>query len=200
MAKFYFRHAVMNSGKSLALLQVNHNYTSVGKKTILFSHVFDNRFGNNVIASRLGVQAESIPVDENLNIYKYVENIVNSGEIISCILCDEVQFYTEQQIEELSDVVDFLKIPVICYGLKLSAFGKLFDASKRIIELADEIEEIRHVCWCGKRANMILRHDDNGQVIKSGNLVDVGAESKYKSVCRKHWKQGLYENNENSII
>lgn len=200
MAKFYFRHAVMNSGKSLALLQVNHNYTSVGKKTILFSHVVDNRFGNNVIASRLGVQAESIPVDENLNIYKYVENIVNSGEIISCILCDEVQFYTEQQIEELSDVVDFLKIPVICYGLKLSAFGKLFDASKRIIELADEIEEIRHVCWCGKRANMILRHDDNGLVIKSGNLVDVGAESKYKSVCRKHWKQGLYENNENSII
>lgn len=200
MAKFYFRHAVMNSGKSLALLQVNHNYISVGKKTILFSHVFDNRFGNNVIASRLGVQAESIPVDEDLNIYKHVEDIVNSGEIISCILCDEVQFYTEKQIEELSDVVDFLKIPVICYGLKLSAFGKLFDASKRLIELADEIEEIRHVCWCGKRANMILRHDDSGNVIKSGNLVDVGAESKYKSVCRKHWKQGLYENNENSII
>ncbi len=193
MSKLYFRHAVMNSGKSLALLQVNHNYTSLGKKTILFSHALDNRFGENVIASRLGVQANSVPVTNEFNLFSYVQDIVNSGEKISCILCDEVQFYTDEQILQLSDIVDYLDIPVICYGLKLSAFGELFGAAKRLIELADEIEELRHVCWCGKRANMIIRHDENGIVQKTGNLVDVGAESKYRSVCRKHWKEGIYE-------
>lgn len=196
MAKLYFRHAVMNSGKSLALLQVNHNYVSIGKKTILFSHPFDNRFGENVIASRLGVQAPSITVLKDSNLFDIVKRELNFGEKIACILCDEVQFYTVTQIEQLSDIVDYLKIPVICYGLKLSAFGELFDASKRLVELSDEIEEIRHVCWCGKRANMIIRHNENGEVLKSGDLVDVGSESKYKSVCRLHWKQGIYTNPE----
>lgn len=193
MAKLYFRHAVMNSGKSLALLQVNHNYTSLGKKTVLFSHVFDNRFGENVIASRLGVQANSIPVHNDLNLFEYVKDLVENNTTIDCILCDEVQFYTDKQIEELSDIVDYLNIPVICYGLKLSAFGELFGAAKRLIELADEIEELRHICWCGKRAIMILKHDENGLVQKSGELVDVGAESKYSSVCRLHWKLGQFQ-------
>lgn len=193
MAKLYFRHAVMNSGKSLALLQVNHNYVSVGKKTILFSHKLDNRFGENIIASRLGVSADSISVVEDLNLFEVVEKEVTSGNVISCVLCDEVQFYTDEQILQLSDIVDFLNIPVICYGLKVSAFGELFGAAKRLLELADEIEELRHVCWCGKRANMILKHDGDGNVIKSGALVEVGSESKYQSVCRKHWKQGLFQ-------
>lgn len=193
MAKLYFRHAVMNSGKSLALLQVNHNYVSIGKKTVLFSHSLDNRFGENVIASRLGVQAESVPVNSDLNLFDYIKKIIDQGVVISCVLCDEVQFYSNKQIEELSDIVDFLDIPVICYGLKLSAFGELFEASKRLVELADEIEELRHVCWCGKRANMILRHDENGIVQKTGDLVEVGAESKYQSVCRRHWKEGIYK-------
>jgi len=195
MAKLYFRHAVMNSGKSLALLQVNHNYVSIGKKTILFSHKLDDRFGENVIASRLGVSADSISVYEQLNLFDCVKSEIDKGNIIACVLCDEVQFYTNSQIEQLSDIVDFLGVPVICYGLKLSAFGELFGAAKRLIELADEIEELRHVCWCGKRANMILRHDDEGVVIKSGTLVEVGAESMYRSVCRKHWKLGIYEDN-----
>jgi len=193
MSKLYFRHAVMNSGKSLALLQVNHNYVSVGKKTVLFSHFLDNRFGESVIASRLGVQADSVPVRPELNLFNYIKSIVDAGNKISCILCDEVQFYSIEQIEQLSDIVDYLDIPVICYGLKISAFGILFDASKRLIELADEIEELRHVCWCGKRANMILKHDANGNILKSGNLVEVGAEDNYTSVCRKHWKEGLYK-------
>lgn len=183
----------MNSGKSLALLQVNDNYVSVGKKTTLFSHKLDDRFGENVIASRLGVSAECISVTDSINLFKTVEEQVNNGEAIACVLCDEVQFYTVEQIDQLSDIVDFLRIPVIAYGLKLSAFGELFDASKRLIELADEMDELRHVCWCGKRANMILRHDADGNVVKSGALVEVGAESMYRSVCRKHWKLGIYE-------
>lgn len=193
MAKLYFRHAVMNSGKSLALLQVNHNYVSIGKKTVLFSHKLDDRFGENVIASRLGVSADSVSVFEDLNLFEHVKSRIAAGEPIACVLCDEVQFYTDLQIEQLSDIVDFLNVPVICYGLKLSAFGELFGAAKRLIELADEIEELKHVCWCAKRATMIIRHDEHGNVIKSGNLVDVGAESKYRSVCRKHWKLGIYE-------
>lgn len=193
MAKLYFRHAVMNSGKSLALLQVNHNYTSIDEKTLLFSHALDTRFGNNVIASRLGVHSDSISVTPELNLFDHVKSIVDSGEELICVLCDEVQFYTEEQIVQLSDIVDFLDIVVICYGLKISAFGELFPASKKLLELADKIEELKHVCWCTKKANMILKYDTNGVVQKSGQLVEIGAESKYSSVCRKHWKLGMYK-------
>lgn len=183
----------MNSGKSIALLMVHHNYASKGRGTVLFSHKIDTRFGESVIASRLGMSAPSIAIDGSVNLFEMVKAEVEAGEDVACVLCDEVQFYTVEQIDQLSDIVDFLRIPVIAYGLKISAFGELFDASKRLIELADEMEDLRHVCWCSKRANMILRHDSDGNVVKSGALVEVGAESMYRSVCRKHWKLGIYE-------
>lgn len=192
MAKLYFRHAVMNSGKSLALLQVNHNYVSEGRETVLFSHQIDNRFGNGVIASRLGVSAPSISINDTINLFDIVAAKVATGMDLACVLCDESQFYTPEQIDQLSDVVDELNIPVICYGLKNNFKGELFPASKRLIELADTIESIDQVCWCGSKARMVLKFNpETSEVVRDGGNVDVGAESKYRSVCRKHWKLGM---------
>lgn len=192
MAKLYFRHAVMNSGKSLALLQVNHNYISEGRGTVLFSHQIDQRFGESVIASRLGVSAPSIAINETVNLFEIIKAKVEAGEDIACVLCDEVQFYSEEQIYELSEIVDELNIPVICYGLKSTYQGELFAASKRLIELADVIESLDQVCWCGCKARMILKYSSvDGSIIREGDIVEVGAESLYRSVCRKHWKLGM---------
>lgn len=195
MAKLYFRYAVMNSGKSLALLQVNHNYVTEGRETVLFSHEIDKRFGESVIASRIAgasIQAPSISVNDSINLYDVVAQQVEAGKDVACVLCDESQFYTPEQIDQLSDVVDVLNIPVICYGLKNSFKGELFPASKRLVELADEIESIDQVCWCGCKARMNLKfNSETGEVIRAGGDVEVGAESKYRSVCRKHWKLGL---------
>lgn len=195
MAKLYFRHAVMNSGKSLALLQVNHNYVSEGRDTVLFSHEIDQRFGAGVIASRIAgasIQAPSISINSEINLFDIVSEKVEAGQDIACVLCDEVQFYNPEQIDQLSDIVDVLNIPVICYGLKNTFKGELFEASKRLIELADEIESLDQVCWCGCKARMILKfNSETNEIIRDGDAVEVGAESKYRSVCRKHWKLGL---------
>lgn len=193
-AKLYFRHAVMNSGKSLALLQVNHNYVTEGRSTVLFSHELDNRFGESVIASRIAggtVSAPSISINHSVNLFDILSEKVQAGQEIACVLCDEVQFYSVEQIDQLSDIVDVLNIPVICYGLKNNFKGKLFDASKRLLELADKIESLEQVCWCGCKARMTLKYNsETGKVIKDGQEIEVGAESKYRSVCRKHWKLG----------
>lgn len=192
MAKFYFRHAVMNAGKSIALLQVHHNYASEGRGTVLFSHKIDTRFGESVIASRLGMSAPSIAIDGSANLFEIVKAKVDAGEDIACVLCDEVQFYSVEQIEQLSDVADLLDIPVICYGLKSTFKGELFEATKRLVELVDIMEEIDHVCWCGSKARMILKfNSETKEIIREGYEVEVGAESKYRSVCRKHWKLGM---------
>jgi thymidine kinase len=194
MAKLYFRNAVMNSGKSLALLQVNHNYVTEGRGTVLFSHEIDNRFGDSVIASRIAggvVSAPSISINHLVNLFDIVSEKVEAGQDVACVLCDEVQFYSPEQIVQLSDIVDVLNIPVICYGLKSNFKGELFEASKRLIELADVIESLDQVCWCGSKARMILKYNsETGSVIREGAEIEVGAESKYRSVCRKHWKLG----------
>lgn len=193
-AKLYFRNAVMNSGKSLALLQVNHNYVTEGRGTVLFSHEIDNRFGESVIASRIAggtVSAPSIAINHSVNLFDVVNSKVQAGEDVACVLCDEVQFYSPEQIDQLSDIVDELNIPVICYGLKNNFKGELFDASKRLVEMADVIESLDQVCWCGCKARMTLKYNaETGEVIRDGAEIEVGAESKYRSVCRKHWKLG----------
>jgi len=193
--KLTFNHAVMNSGKSLSLLIANDNYVKRGQHTVLFSHSVDTRFGEGVIASRLGVKAPSISVNDSVNIFEIIKAKVEAGEVIAHIYCDEVQFYTPEQIEQLSDVVDFLNIGVDCYGLRTNFKGELFPGSKRLIEIADKIEALPHICWCGVKATMNARFNaETGEILRDGAEVVVGAETSYVSVCRKHWKQGLLHN------
>jgi len=191
MAKLEFRYAVMNSGKSLNLLGVNHNYVSIGRKTVLFSHSFDNRFGESVIASRIGASAPSISITEETNLFDIVKAKVESGEDVACVLTDETQFYTSAQIHQLGDIVDELDIPVIAYGLKTNFQGELFEASKTLLEIADKIEGLKQVCHCGRGATMVLKFNPvDFSVIRSGEIIEIGAEASYVSVCRKHFKAG----------
>lgn len=190
MSKLIYTYAVMNSGKSNALLQANYNYTSEGHNTVLISHKIDNRFGIGVIASRIGLQAPCHSIDENTNILKIIEAEISRLGEISCVFVDEVQFYTEKQIEQLTEIVDDLNIPVMAYGLKTDFKGNLFEGSSKILAVADEIRMLKQVCHCGKQSNMILRYGPKGEIQKDGESIAVGAESMYRSVCRKHWKQG----------
>lgn len=191
MSKLIFTHAVMNSGKSLSLLQVNHNYTSDGENTVLLSHKIDNRYGESVIASRLGMQAPCIAISEADNLYDIIINEKKKKGSLACVLADEIQFYTPEQIWQLADIVDELKIPVMCYGLKNNFKGELFNETiQTLLALADSIRELKQVCHCGKKATMILQYDENGNVTKIGQSINVGAESMYRSVCRRHWKEG----------
>lgn len=190
MAKLEFRCAVMNSGKSLNLLGVHHNYISIGRETVLFSHSMDNRFGESVIASRAGLSAPSIAIGHDTNLFEVVKASVEAGKDVACVLCDEAQFYTVEQIYQLSEIVDELQIPVIAYGLKTDFKGELFPASQRLLELADKIEPLKQVCHCGSSATMVLKFNKDGTVIRDGEIIEIGAESRYVSVCRKHWKLG----------
>lgn len=190
MSKLIFTHAVMNSGKSVSLLQANYNYTSEDKKTILLSHKIDNRFGESVIASRLGLSEPCISIDEDTNIYDLVSQQLSLHGHIDCILADEVQFYTTEQIIQLSDVVDYFDITVMCYGLKTNFKGELFDSIAKLLALTTDIRELKQVCHCTAKANMVLRYDNQGNIQRDGSSIVVGSESLYRSVCRKHWKDG----------
>ena len=189
MAKFRFYYSVMNAGKSVHLLQVNHNYRYQGRDTILLTHSTDNRFGTGLIKSRMGIEAEALSVSEDFNIFEHVKSMVeDKTKDIACVLVDESQFFSRKHIEQLSDVVDFLNVPVMCYGLRTNSNGTLFEGSKALFELADEVEEISQVCFCGSKARMVLKFTQDGRVTKNGKIIDVGAEEKYISVCRYHWK------------
>lgn len=190
MSKLIFTHAVMNSGKSVSLLQANYNYINEDKKTILLSHKIDNRFGEGVIASRLGLCSPCVSIDENTNIYEYVLSQLHEQGEIDCIFADEVQFYTVDQIMQLSDVVDDFDITVMCYGLKTNFKGELFDSIARLLAITTDIRELKQVCHCTKKANMVLRYDSQGNIQRGGSSIVVGSESLYRSVCRKHWKDG----------
>ena len=190
MAKLHFNYSVMNAGKSTHLLSARYNYIQNGSNVMTFTSSLDNRSGVGVVSSRIGVQADAIALGEKDNIYSIVE-IESKKNPIHAVLVDEVQFMTEKQITEMSDIVDYLSIPVMAYGLKNNAQGKLFGPSViDLLALANECNEIKQVCHCGSKATMILKYDNNGRAIREGDVVEIGDESKYVSVCRLHWKSG----------
>lgn len=190
MAKLHFLFSVMNAGKSAHLLQVNHNYSANMGNVALFTSVVDDRFGRGKITSRMGVEAEADALDTSDDVFRIVAS-KHAECPITAVLIDEVQFLSPDQIRQLARIVDDLNIPVMAYGLKNNAFGELFsDAIATLLALADQIHEIKQLCHCGRKATMMLRYDGTGSVIKSGTVVEVGAEDRYVSVCRAHWNAG----------
>jgi thymidine kinase len=182
MPKLYFRYGTMNSSKTANLLMVYHNYKVKEKKILLIKPKLDDRFGSEYISSRVGIQEKAdLIVDESYNLLSF-----DHYHLYSCILVDECQFLTEIQIEQLRKITNTL--PVICYGLKTDFTTKLFPASKRLIELADSIEEIKTICsFCDKKAIITLKHN-NGIIIRSGETqIDLGVEDKYMSCCWSCW-------------
>lgn len=185
MAKLYFRYGAMGSGKTIDLLKVAYNYEERDQNVLIFTSSLDDRYGVGKITTRVGLQREAIILSREFDIYEYVKNI---NQQISCILVDESNFLTKKQVYELSDIVDFLDIPVICYGLRSDFRQNFFEGSGPLMEIADKIEEIKTICECGNKATVNMRFVD-GKAITDGEQVLIGGNESYKSVCRKCYKK-----------
>ena len=186
MAKLYFNYSSMNAGKSTMLLQANHNYIERGMKPRIYTSDLDNRFGEGEIVSRIGLKAKSNIFTSKTNIYKDILNFLNNS-IIDCVLIDEAQFLTQNQVIQLGKVVDELDIPVLAFGIRTDFQGNLFEGSKYLLAWADNLKEIKTVCHCGRKATMVLRLNARGEVVSDGSQIEIGGEEKYVSVCRKHF-------------
>ena len=188
MAKLYFNYSSMNAGKSTMLLQANHNYIEKGMQPEIYTSNLDKRFGESEIVSRIGLKSKSNLFDIKTNIYKEILN-KNDKKEIDCVLIDEAQFLTKNQVKQLGDIVDLLDIPVLTFGIRTDFQGNLFEGSKYLLAWADNLKEIKTVCHCGRKATMVLRLNEYGQITEDGNQIDIGGEEKYVSVCRKHFKE-----------
>ncbi|MEZ5801301.1 MAG: thymidine kinase [Nitratireductor sp.] len=186
MAKLYFSYSAMNAGKSTLLLQASYNYEERGMRTLLMTSSFDDRVGKGVIASRIGLKREAELFNPGLDLFEFLRAKSSQGRI-DCAFVDEAQFLSEEQVWQLGRVADELKIPVMCYGLRTDFQGKLFPGSKALLALADDLREIRTICWCGKKATMVVRLDGEGAIIEDGEQIVIGGEDSYVSLCRKHW-------------
>jgi thymidine kinase len=186
MAKLYFNYSSMNAGKSTALLQADHNYRERGMSTILFTSAKDERYGKNEIVSRIGIKAPATYFFENTNIFEDVlkesqENNTN------CVLIDEAQFLSKDQVFQLGRVVDELNIPVLTFGIRTDFKGELFEGSQYLLAWADNIKEIKTVCHCGGKATMVVRINSNGAIVSEGSQIEVGGNESYIPLCRKHF-------------
>jgi thymidine kinase len=187
MAKLYFNYSAMNAGKSTVLLQASHNYIERGMTTFLLTARLDDRAGEGVIASRIGIAADAGRFDGDDDLLEMVKQR-QQDQNLHCVLVDEAQFLTEDQVWQLAAVADDLGIPVMCYGLRTDFQGKLFPGSSALLSIADDLREIRTICWCGKKATMVVRLGADGQPLDDGDQVDIGGNDKYISLCRHHWK------------
>ena len=190
MAKVYFTYSAMNAGKSTLLLQASYNYVERGMKTLLYTAALDNRTQVGEVSSRIGLKAEAFTFESDTDLFSHItlQYDVESGDNKpDCIFFDEAQFLTDDQVWQLCRVADDLRIPIMCYGLRTDFQGNLFPGSQRLLALADELREARTICWCGRKASMVVRIDHEGQVIDEGAQVVIGGEEAYVSLCRKHW-------------
>ncbi|KAI3654225.1 hypothetical protein MP228_000944 [Amoeboaphelidium protococcarum] len=193
MAKLFFYYSSMNAGKTTTLLQSSFNYNERGMKTLLFAPVIDDRYGVGKITSRIGLQQEAIAFEINFNFYQFVQDAdAQTNDRYSCILVDEAQFLTKDQVLQLSDIVDILGIPVLCYGLRSDFRGEPFEGSAYLLSIADTLSEIKTICHCGRKAtfNARVTIDENGEekMVLTGDQILCGGNSVYKSLCRRHWK------------
>ena len=188
MAKLYFYYGAMNSSKTANALMTHFNYEEVGQRALLCKTETDTRDGKRIIRSRIGLEKECILLNElqqmsDEEIKKY-----------DCVIVDEVQFATKEQIDFLSDIVDFMEVPVVCYGLRTDFQNNLFPGSERLIAIADTIQEIKTVCWCGRKAICNARFSSTG-IVQDGEQVVLGANDRYVALCRKHYKLGALRPN-----
>ncbi|MFN7101932.1 MAG: thymidine kinase [Pseudorhizobium sp.] len=190
MAKLYFNYASMNAGKSTLLLQASYNYHERGMRTVILTAAVDSRAGVGRVASRIGLQADAIPFRETDDLFALVEEL-HRGEPVACVFIDEAQFLAPEQVWQLARLADRCGIPVMAYGLRTDFQGKLFPGSQELLAIADELREVRTICFCGRKATMVARLDENGNVMREGAQVDVGGNEKYVSFCRRHWEDKI---------
>jgi len=193
MAQLFFRYGAMNSGKTIEILKVAHNYEEQGKGVLIFTSGIDTRDETGYISSRIGLKREAIPIYEETDIYQIVKN---QNKRIYCVLIDESQFLQKKHVYDCAKVVDELNIPVIAFGLKNDFRNEMFEGTKHLVLLADKMEEMKTICWfCPKKASMNLRYVDKKPVY-SGEQIQIGGNEAYYPVCRKHYFNPPIDENE----
>ncbi|HEY0614502.1 MAG TPA: thymidine kinase [Candidatus Elarobacter sp.] len=179
MAKMYFRYSAMNAGKSTALLQVAHNYEEHGRKVVIFTAEIDDRYGVGYVTSRLGPKRKSLTYDASVDFIRHLAD----GANVSCVLVDEAQFLTPDQVRQLHRIAHVTGVPVICYGIRSDFLGEPFPGASYLLTLADSIEEIKTICPCGKKATMNVRIDDEGNRITAGEQIAIEGAHRYVQLC-----------------
>lgn len=187
MAKLYFYYSTMNAGKSTTLLQSSFNYRERGMNTLLLTAALDDRFGEGKVSSRIGLSQEADLFGASDDLFVHISNKHKEQEI-HCVLVDESQFLSKQQVWQLSEVCDKLGIPVLCYGIRTDFQGQLFVGSQWLLAWADVLVELKTICHCGNKANMVVRVDEQGNAIQEGSQVEIGGNDRYVSLCRQHFK------------
>ena len=190
MAKLYFHYSTMNAGKSTVLLQAAHNYQEMGMDSLLITANLDNRAGLGRIASRIGIGKDAETFDAATDLYQMIETQQKTRDF-ACVFIDEAQFLTKPQVWQLARAVDDLNVPVMCYGLRVDFRGELFPGSAALLAWADEMREVRTICFCGKKATMVVRNGPDGKPLREGAQVQIGGNETYVSLCRKHWREAV---------
>ena len=190
MAQLYFYYSTMNAGKSTSLLQSAYNYQERGMTRLIFTADIDDRVEVGKVSSRIGLNEQAELYTNRTDLYQFIEQS-HTTDAIDCVLIDESQFLTKQQVQQLTDVVDKLRIPVMCYGIRTDFLGELFEGSQCLLAWADKLVELKTICYCGKKATMVVRYDESGNVITKGEQVEVGGNDRYMSYCRLHFKQAI---------
>jgi thymidine kinase len=192
MAKLYFYYSSMNAGKSTALLQSSYNYKERGMNTLVMAPSLDDRYGAGKVTSRIGIETDALVFQRDDDLYEVVEQHCGV-EPLHCVLIDEAQFLTRDQVFQLSDVTDNLNIPVLAYGLRTDFQGEPFEGSKYLLAWSDNLKELKAICHCGSKATMVLRLDSEGKAVTEGSQVEIGGNDRYISTCRKHFKDEFFE-------
>jgi|TARA_B110000091_G_scaffold124039_1_gene133399 thymidine kinase len=190
MAKLYFYYSSMNAGKSTALLQASYNYRERGMNTIVLAPSLDDRYGQGMVTSRIGLQSEAVSIRPDEDLFATVSSLM-SEKPLHCVLIDEAQFLSKQQVLQIGRISDHLDIPVLAYGLRTDFQGEPFEGSKYLLAIADNLKEIKAICHCGSKATMVIRQDPGGNIITSGESVEIGGNDRYVSMCRKHFYEAF---------
>jgi thymidine kinase len=188
MAKLYFYYSSMNAGKSTTLLQADFNYRERGMETMLWTAALDDRFGQGYITSRIGLKADAYKFSPETDLGAEID-AEHAKRPLACIMVDEAQFLSREQVLQLGRMVDETKIPVLCYGLRTDFQGELFPGSAALLGLADNLIEIKAVCHCGRKSSMNLRVDVDGNAVKEGAQTEVGGNDRYVALCRRHFME-----------
>ena len=190
MAKLHFHYSTMNAGKSTLLLQAAHNYRERGMETLLLTAAVDTRAGVGRIGSRIGIGAAAEGFAPEDDLAARVAGRLEEARL-ACVFVDEAQFLTRAQVWQLARVVDDLRLPVMCYGLRVDFRGDLFPGSAALLALADEMREVRTICHCGRKATMVVRRGPDGTALREGAQVQIGGDETYVSLCRRHWREEM---------
>ncbi|WP_426357748.1 thymidine kinase [Pseudocolwellia sp. HL-MZ19] len=192
MAQLYFYYSTMNAGKSTDLLQSAYNYSERGLTPLLFTAQIDDRFKEGEISSRIGLHAKASVFNQATQLFDEVKTR-NDNKKVDCVLIDEAQFLSKAQVKQLTDIVDSLHIPVLAYGIRTDFLGETFSGSAALLAWADKLIELKTICHCGKKANFVIRTDENGLAATVGEQVEVGGNERYEPLCRAHFKQLVWQ-------